>query len=254
MKRKVTIVGVGVGNPDYITVQAVNALNQVSVFFIPEKGSDKSDLARLRRDIIERCVSHTDYRVVSFDNPVRDSSTSDYRLGVNEWHNNVEGLYERLLADELREGERGAFLAWGDPSLYDSILRILQKICAKSDFDLEYEVIPGITSVQALAAAHKIPINRIGESIMITTGRKLQEGFPDNADSVIVMLDGQAAYKTVDAEMEIFWGAYIGTEDEVLVSGRLRDVIDEIERVRQEARAKKGWIMDTYLLRKPEKQ
>lgn len=254
MKRKVTIIGIGAGNPDHVSVQAVEVLNQASVFFIPDKGTEKSDLARLRLAVIERFVSHTHYRIVRFDNPVRNSSTPDYRKGVGEWHHKVEGIYETLLANELGEGESGAFLAWGDPSLYDSILRILEKIHAKGDIELEYEVIPGISSVQALAAAHKIPINRIGESVMITTGRKLQQGFPSNADSVIVMLDGQAAYKNVDGELEIYWGAYVGTEDEILISGRLRDVIDEIESVRQMARREKGWIMDTYLLRRPPKQ
>ena len=121
----------------------------------------------------------------------------------------------------------------------------------RRSFELEYELVPGITSVQALAAAHKIPLNRIGESILITTGRKLAEGFPNNVDSVVVMLDGQNAYRTVDADAEIYWGAYIGTEDEILVAGKLREVIDEIERVREAARERKGWIMDTYLLRKP---
>ncbi len=55
--------------------------------------------------------------------------------------------------------------------------------------DVEYEVIPGISAVQALAAKHKTSLNRIGESVEITTGRKLAEGFPDGADSVVVMLD-----------------------------------------------------------------
>lgn len=254
MKRKVIIVGIGAGNPEHITVQAVNALNRASVFFVPSKGAEKSDLAALRRQIIERFVEGTGYRVVGFDNPVRDSSNESYRSGVADWHDAVEGVYEQLIVGELGEEECGAFLAWGDPSLYDSILRILEKIRCKGRLDLDYEVVPGISSVQALAAAHKIPLNRIGESIMLTTGRKLAEGFPDNADSVVVMLDGQMAFKTVDEDAEIYWGAYVGTEDEILVSGRLGDVLEEIERVRQEARARKGWIMDTYLLRKPERR
>jgi precorrin-6A synthase len=88
---------------------------------------------------------------------------------------------------------------------------------------------------------------------MVTTGRKLAEGFPANADSVIVMLDGDCAFKTVDRDFEIYWGAYLGTGDQILISGKLRDVAEEIERVRGEARERKGWIMDTYLLRKPGK-
>ena len=131
------------------------------------------------------------------------------------------------------------------------MLRVFERIAAEGNFELDYEVIPGISSVQALAAAHKIPLNRIGESVLITTGRKLSEGFPDNADSVVVMLDGQCAFNTIAPDMEIYWGAYLGTADEILVSGRLGDVAGEIERVRREARERKGWIMDTYLLRKP---
>ena len=251
MKRRIFVVGIGAGNPEHLTIQAIDALNRADVFFVPSKGSEKSDLAQLRRGIIERFVEGNTYRVVGFDYPVRDEANPSYQDRVKDWHGEIESLYARLITEELGEGERGAFLAWGDPSLYDSILRILEKIQAKDNVDLEVEVVPGISSVQALAAAHGIPLNRIGESVMITTGRKLAEGFPANADSVVVMLDGQTAFKTVDPDVEIYWGAYLGTADEILIAGALRDVADEIERVRQEARAKKGWIMDTYLLRKP---
>ncbi|HTV27584.1 MAG TPA: precorrin-6A synthase (deacetylating), partial [Xanthobacteraceae bacterium] len=55
-----------------------------------------------------------------------------------------------------------------------------------------------------------------------------------------------------DPDTDIYWGAYIGTEDEILVAGSLRERADDIERLRAEAKARKGWIMDTYLLRKRE--
>jgi len=65
------------------------------------------------------------------------------------------------------------------------------------------------------------------------------------------MLDGDQAFKRVSSpDLDIYWGAYLGTEDEVLVSGKLSDVMDDIERIRSKAREEKGWIMDTYLLRK----
>jgi precorrin-6A synthase len=35
--RKVFVVGIGAGNPDYVTVQAINALNEVDVFLIITK-------------------------------------------------------------------------------------------------------------------------------------------------------------------------------------------------------------------------
>jgi precorrin-6A synthase len=249
--RKVLIIGVGAGNPDYVTIQAINALNQVDVFFIPNKGTEKEALARLRLDICERYIKDRDYRLAGFEMPERSKDPSDYKKNVQDWHSRIEQNYEKLLLQELREGECGAFLVWGDPTLYDSTLRIIEKIQAKGDLALEYEVIPGISSIQALAAKHRIALNRIGDSVHITTGRNLTEGLPNNADSVVVLLDGEQSFKTIKSnDVDIYWGAYIGTADEILVSGRLSEVMNDIDAIRAKARREKGWIMDTYLLRK----
>ena len=95
-------------------------------------------------------------------------------------------------------------------------------------------------------------MNRIGRSIEITTGRRLAAGQVSDADSLVVMLDAEDSYHQVaDQETQIYWGAYLGTPDEILISGKLEEVADEIERVRKAARLANGWIMDTYLLRKP---
>ncbi|MGN7773945.1 precorrin-6A synthase (deacetylating) [Phyllobacterium sp. 22552] len=250
MKRKLLIIGIGAGNPDYVTIQAVNALNQVDVFFIPDKGAEKEQLSRIRREICERFITAPDYRMVDFETPLREKPSSTYRTSVTDWHDKMEATYAHLLMEELGDDECGAFLVWGDPSLYDSTIRILDRLNAKGNFELDYDVIPGISSIQALTAKHKVVLNRIGESITITTGRKLAEGFPNNSESVIVMLDGEGAFKAIDEDVDIYWGAYIGTEDEILMSGKLRDVVDDIERLRNVARAQKGWIMDTYLLKR----
>jgi precorrin-6A synthase len=253
--RNVLIIGIGAGNPDYLTVQAINALNRVDVFFIPDKGTEKEALARLRLEICGRYIKDRDYRLSAFQMPERSKDPSDYKANVRDWHSQIEEHYEKLLIEELGDGECGAFLVWGDPTLYDSTLRIIEKIRSKGSFALEYEVIPGISSVQALAAQHRIALNRIGESIHITTGRKLAEGFPDNADSVVVLLDGEQSFTKIEsAGIDIYWGAYIGTEDEILVSGRLSEVASDIEAVRAKARREKGWIMDAYLLRKSEEK
>jgi precorrin-6A synthase len=84
------------------------------------------------------------------------------------------------------DGECGAFLVWGDPTLYDSTIRIIEAIAKGGNHELDYEVIPGISSIQALAAKHKTTLNRIGQSIEITTGRRIAQEFPNNFDSVVV--------------------------------------------------------------------
>jgi precorrin-6A synthase len=249
--RKVLIIGIGAGNPDYVTVQAINALNEVDLFFMTDKGSEKDDLVRLRRDICERYIKDKSYRIIDVEDPERDRAAADYESGVRAWHEQRLAVYEKLIGQELGEEECAGFLVWGDPSLYDSTLRMIERIRARGIVAFEYEVIPGITSVQALAARHRITLNRIGQSIHITTGRKLAEGLSDDVGDVVVMLDAGSSFKSIgDPEMDIYWGAYVGTDDEILVSGKLRERMHDIERIRSEAKAKKGWIMDTYLLRK----
>ena len=250
--RKVFVIGIGAGNPDYVTVQAINALNEVDVFFVMDKGHEKEDLVRLRREICERYIKKKSYRTVETVDPPRDRHAPSYESAVEAWHDQRAVIYERLIGQELGDEECGAFLVWGDPSLYDSTLRIIDQIVARGTVAFEYEVIPGISSIQALAARHRIALNRVGKSIHITTGRKITEGLPNNIDDVVVMLDAECSFKNVrDSEIDIYWGAYIGTEDEILVSGNLRELMHDIERMRSEAKSRKGWIMDTYLLRKP---
>src|SRR5262249_20657452 len=140
------------------------------------------------------------------------------------------------------EEERGAFLVWGDPSLYDSTLRIIDRIIARGTVAFEYEVVPGISSIQALAARHRIALNRIGRSIHITTGRKISQGLPDNIDDVVVMLDAECSFKSIsDPEIDIYWGAYIGTEDEILVSGNLKGRMHDITEAKPKGRRGGLW-------------
>jgi len=249
--KTILIIGIGAGNPDYITIQAVNALNRVDVFFLMDKGTEKSKLIALRKEICGRFIEGDDYRFVDATSPDWNRKSEDYLATVDDLNRDKQAVFERLIATEMQDGECGAFLVWGDPTLYDSTIRIVETIAASGRHELDYEVIPGISSVQALAARHRTPLNRIGQSVEITTGRRIAEGFPDAIDSVVVMLDGENTYKRfADQDIDIYWGAYIGTPDEILVSGKLEDVVDDIERIRAEARDKNGWIMDTYLMRR----
>ena len=244
------MIGIGVGDPDHLTLQAVKALKGADVIFIPDKGAEKEDLRLLREEICRRHAPHA--RVVEFGSVPRQAETGDYAQDVERWHAQIASFYVDLLRTEIGETQAGALLVWGDPSLYDSTLRILETVRASGAFAFDCEVIPGITSVQALAARHGTTLNRIGRPVHVTTGRRLAaEGWPENTDSVVVMLDGEQAFlRLADEDCDIFWGAYLGTADEVLASGPLAEVGGEIARIRAEARERKGWIMDTYLLRK----
>ncbi len=176
-------------------------------------------------------------REVAIEDPPRGRGAE----AVAAWRAERLRLISGALADSAGVG---GFLAWGDPSLYDGLIDVLGSL------GLPFSVVPGISAVSALAARHRVALNRVGGSIAITSGRRLSaEGM--TADDVVVMLDSDLAFLSVDEDVSIYWGAYLGTPDELLVSGVLRDVRDEIVRVRSEARRRKGWMFDTYLLRAP---
>ena len=253
--RELLVVGVGPGHPDQITVQAVKALNRVDVFFRIDKGDAKSGLNAVRDEILRRHVTRPGHRVVEIPEPPRDRSpdlnAEGYAGAVGDWHEARAELIEAAIAAELGDDGVGAFLVWGDPSVYDSTLRVIDRILARGKVDFEYTVIPGVTSVQALAAAHRVPLNRIGEPIHITPARRIAGGLPDGLDSAVVMLDsGFTAAGLDDPALTVFWGAYLSTPDETLIRGPLAEVAEQITATRAALRARHGWIMDTYLLRR----
>lgn len=250
--RTILIIGIGAGNPDYLTLQAIKAMNRTTVFFMPDKGEEKAGLNSIRLEILQKFVTEPHYRLVEFAIPSRrKAETPDYRESVQEWRHKLEAAYQRMFA-ELPDDGIGAFLVWGDPALYDGTLRILRDMQA-AGWEIAIEVIPGISAPQALAAQHQVTLNRVGEAVTITTGRRVGEGEADGLTSAVVMLDNHQVFRRFAGdEAEIFWGAYLGTADEILVAGKVSEVMDEIDVKRREAQARNGWIMDTYMIRKPQ--
>lgn len=245
--KRLSLIGIGTGNPDHVTLQAIKAINAADVILIPRKGPDKADLADLRERILAAVLTHAATRVVPFDLPVRDAANPDYLTGVADWHDAIAGAWLAALAP-CPEADHVALLVWGDPSLYDSTLRI----AARLDPALQVTVIPGISAPQVLAAAHGITLNTVGGPYLTTTGRRLRDhGWPDGVETLVVMLDGDCAFHGLaPAGITIWWGAYVGMAEEILDRGSLAEAGPRIVAMRARARAAHGWIMDIYVLRK----
>ena len=250
--RRLLVIGIGAGDPEHVTAQAVRALNEVDVFFVVDKGGDTGDLVALRKEVCERFIEDPSYRIVEVPDPPRDRQATAYAGAVDDWRAKRAEVWGGALRDELSDDAVGGLLVWGDPSLYDSTIDVVERILAAGTIVFEYEVIPGISSVHALTARHRIALNRVGGAVQITTGRRLaNDGWPDGIDDLVVMLDADCSFRAVDPDgVEVFWGAYLGTPDELLVAGPLAEAGPRIEELRAEARRRKGWIMDTYLLRR----
>lgn len=256
--RKVRLIGIGAGHPDQVTVEAVRALNDVDVFIVADKtsgkGTDNADLLRIRDEICARHITG-DHRVIGVTDPERDRSPSAYEHAVEDWHEARAAAYEQVMRDEVADDEVVGFLVWGDPSLYDSTIRIVERILARGALTFEYDVVPGISAIQVLAARHRLVLNGIGEPITVTTGRRLREAVDEGRDNIVVVLSSRLDAKQLledagAARWHIWWGANLGTADERLVAGPLEDVIGRIEDARDEVKSAHGWVMDTYLLRR----
>lgn len=250
MKIDLSLIGIGAGHPDHITRQGVAALNRAQLVLVPLKGEDKAELADLRLQLCRELITHDEVVIAPFDMPVREGAETDYPGAVERWHDAIAAAWLATLGEHLPEGGRVALMVWGDPSLYDSSLRIAQRLARQ--VELTVQVVPGITALQALTAAHAIPLNDINAPVLITTGRQLREkGWPASADTVAVMLDGQCAFQTLEpAGLHIWWGAFLGMPHQLCLSGPLAEVAATILREREQARARHGWVMDTYLLKR----
>jgi precorrin-6A synthase len=250
--RTLLLIGIGAGDPEQLTVEAVEALNSVEVFFVFDK-DNAAELTEARARICRRHIRDDTYRVVTIPDPPRDRGAADYAGAVRVWRNARTDELARALESELGPDGRGAILVWGDPALYDGTIRIAEDLRTRARPALDYRVIPGISSVQVLTARHRVPLNQVARPVHITTGRRLAEGVPPGVDDVVVMLDAGLACTALRDQpgWHIYWGAYLGTADEALAAGPLDEVIDEISETRRALRERKGWIMDTYLLRRP---
>lgn len=237
------LIGIGTGNPRHVTLEGQDALRKAAAVLLPRKGSGKEDLAHVRQAILDEAGATA--AVLPFDMPVRDE-TLPYKTRVSRWHDEIALRWQSALT--LAPEGPVALLVWGDPGLYDSTLRIAQRL----DPAPKTRVVPGITALQALTAAHAIPFNTVDGAVVVTTGRRLrEEGWPHGAETLVVMLDGQCSFQNLSPQgLHIWWGAFLGMPEELCISGPVAQVASEIVAARAAARTRHGWIMDTYLLRR----
>ncbi|MFT3862406.1 precorrin-6A synthase (deacetylating) [Micropruina sp.] len=251
MSRELALIGIGAGDPDWVTLQAVAALQQLDVLFVVLKEQELDDLVEARQVVVERHRTRP-LRTVELRDPPRPWRTApDYPAAVARWREQRLEQWGAAISSELGHGQTGGFLVWGDPSLFESTLAIVQELRRTSPEPIELRVIPGVSCVHALTARFQIPLNRQGRAVQIAPARLLADGVPAGVDDVVVMLDGRQTFAAIDPTgLDIFWGAYLGTPDEILIAGDLAQVRQRILTVRAEAAAGKGWMFDTYLLRR----
>ena len=126
--RRLLVIGIGAGDPEHVTAQAVRALNEVDVFFVVSKGDDTEDLVALRRRsrALRRGSVLQDRR--SARPAARPHGRRVRRGGGRLARAARASVWGAALRDELGEDGAGGFIVWGDPSLYDSTIDVLERI------------------------------------------------------------------------------------------------------------------------------
>ena len=252
--RRVRLIGVGPGDPDQVTLEAVQAMREVSFFVVSDKsprGGLPDPLVDARERLLDRHVEAVP-RIVRVEDPERErrpdwtATADDYAAVVASWHEARAEAFEQALLDH--EGDAG-FLVWGDPAFYDSTIRVVEQVRARGNVDFEIDVVPGISSLQLLAARHAIVLHEVGEPLHVTTGRRMHEAVEAGQRNIVVMLNREIDVGGLD-EWHIWWGGNLGTASEELVAGRVGDVLPLIEEARGRAKAAAGWVMDIYLVRR----
>jgi precorrin-6A synthase len=249
---RVRILGVGMG-PAHVTPEVAEALQTVDYVLAADKSDDADDgLLELRRRIVAVVAPDRAIEVVAVPDPERDRSArlsgAEYEGAVADWH---AARAERYAAEMRSRGGTAAFLVWGDPALYDSTIRVVERIAA-SGVDLEFDVLPGISAPQVLAARHRIVLHEVGRPVHVTTGRRLPEAVSAGQDNVVAMLNPPPERLDLRGieDWTIWWGANLGAVGERLETGRVGDTMGRIAAARAAAKAEAGWVMDVFLVRR----
>jgi precorrin-6A synthase len=236
--RHLRVIGFGMG-PQHVTPEAAHALWSVDyvVAFTKRPGDP---LLAVRQEI---CRQYGEPPLVVLADPERDrADPADYPGAVADWHAERVAALRELMAE--RPGDVG-MLVWGDPSLYDSTLRLV------AGLPVVIDVVPGISAPSLLAARHRIVLHEVGRPVHVTTARRLGADIASGQDNVVVMLTAGVDHLDGLDDWTIWWGANLGAPGERLVAGRVADVRPALVAARESARSEDGWVMDVCLLRAP---
>lgn len=160
MKTKLYGIGVGPGDPEYLTLKAKRLINTVDVLICPAKSESADSFAfeiakpSLENDqvVIEKMIFPMHYK------------TDDLKA---QWQKNGERITELLAS-----GKTCGFITLGDPTVYSTFIYTLPYI---DDEVMDLEIVPGITSFCAVASEIQEPLMVWEESLKIMPVRKNNE-------------------------------------------------------------------------------
>ena len=169
-------IGVGTGDPEYLTLKAVRLIQQADV--IAYLKSDKG--VSIAHNIASEWIK--DQQPMAILMP--------YKTERNAANKAYDTAAEQI-SDYLQQGKSVAFICEGDPLFFGSYIYLHQRLSP----NYRCEIVPGISSINAASALAQIPLTQQNETLAIVTSRNTDEEILDalsNYSSVVIMKAGVA--------------------------------------------------------------
>ena len=218
---KLFCVGCGPGDPELLTIRALNLITEADVIFVPTSKLDKPSIAL---SIVAKYIKETT-KIINLVFPmVKDKDAlKDY------WKKNTLEISQMV-----RAGKKTLYLTVGDPSLYSTWIYIHREL-KKNHKDIEIEIIPGITSIFAFAAESKIGLVEGNEHLSIVPAcydlNKVKNTVKAS-DTIVFLKDGRYFDNVIEMlsdsgfgeETQIAIAQDVSTKENILEIKHLKDL------------------------------
>ena len=219
MKGKFYGIGIGPGDPELLTLKAVNILKTVDVVAVPESKSEKGSMAL---DIASRYLS-SNAQVVKMVFPmIKDMEKRGEQIKDNSL----------IIKKYVDSGKNVAFLTIGDSMLYSTYIYLLENLI---EMDVEIETVPGISSFSATASKFNVPLAINNQSLVVlplNSGTDIKY-YLDKYDNIVFLKASADNNRLADSlkkcgNFDVTIASKIGTDDES-VSASIEDLYGDIE-------------------------
>ena len=169
------VVGLGPGDPDYVTVKAIKTLKSSNIIFVPSSTSDRSISHRLISDLEQRHAFPRDQEIIDLEFPM----TRNRDLNRRAWEANVSRIVEAVIS-----GRKVSYAVLGNPTFYSTFSNIMDKVRSRN---IEIRFIAGVSSLDACSSIAGINLAKGDESVVILTYTDFMRRKSFDFDTVIVM-------------------------------------------------------------------
>ena len=179
MAGKLSVIGIGPGDPELLTLKAVRIIKESPVLCVPKGREEGSSLAL---SIVEKAVRLDGKEIIEAHFPMRKTRDVGARRAVPlldaKWHEIAETILSKL-----RKGTDVAFLTLGDPTIYSTFFYLYDRLLELHP-GLSIEIIPGVSSINASAARANISLGLGNDRIAI-----LPANYLDNLRATLEAFD-----------------------------------------------------------------